>query len=92
MTCQSALDAAAADEISVRHAGPVTQRSLRQLATEDGLEITWAQYRLHVLTRLQERGVTGIGELMHSTLKTLMPAPASSGRTGATERSTMPMR
>ena len=58
--------------VSVRHAGPVGQRSLMVLKGEGGLEVGWAEYRLEVLRWLGERGVGGIGELMGCTMKQLM--------------------
>jgi centromere protein I len=61
-------------EIQIRHAGPVTQRSLVQLGKEGGLKLSWPNYRLGVLRYLEGRGVLGVGELMYNTLKHLMSA------------------
>ncbi|KAI9813765.1 MAG: hypothetical protein M1827_003555 [Pycnora praestabilis] len=60
--------------IAVRHAGPVTQRSLTILGKEGGLKLSWANYRLEVLRWLEDRGVKGVGELMFNTMKHLMLA------------------
>jgi centromere protein I len=60
--------------IKIRHAGPVTQRSLMQLGKDGGLKLTWPNYRLGVLRYLEGKGVMGVGELMYNTLKHLMTA------------------
>lgn len=62
------------DTIDVRHAGPVTQGSLKQLEMDGGLVLSWADYRLGVLRHLESNGVAGIGELMYNTMKHLMMA------------------
>lgn len=61
------------DEIERRHAGPVTQMSLKQLENQGGMKLTWQEYRLGFLRYLERRGVPGIGELMYNTMKHLMP-------------------
>lgn len=58
--------------VAIRHAGPVTQKSLIVLGKEGGLELTWPQYRLGVLKYLEDKGVRGVGELMYNTMKHLM--------------------
>lgn len=60
--------------IKTRHAGPVTQKSLVTLGKEGGLQLSWADYRLGVLTYLERRGAKGVGELMYNTMKHLMTA------------------
>jgi centromere protein I len=60
--------------IQIRHAGPVTQRSLLQLEKDGGLKLAWQNYRLGVLRYLEAKGVMGVGELMYNTLKHLMTA------------------
>ncbi|KFY00890.1 hypothetical protein O988_03035 [Pseudogymnoascus sp. VKM F-3808] len=60
--------------IRIRHAGPVTQKSLVALGKEGGLQLSWADYRLGVLTYLERRGAKGVGELMYNTMKHLMTA------------------
>jgi centromere protein I len=60
--------------LKIRHAGPVTQRSLAVLDKAGGLKLSWADYRLGVLRYLERRGVKGVGELMYNTLKHLMAA------------------
>ncbi|TAQ85633.1 hypothetical protein B7494_g6042 [Chlorociboria aeruginascens] len=62
------------DEIKKRHAGPVTQISLRRLDQDGGLKLLWADYRLGVLHYLEYREVMGVGELMYNTMKHLMSA------------------
>ncbi|KZF21343.1 Mis6 domain protein [Xylona heveae TC161] len=64
------------DGLTVRHAGPVTQRTLTTLSEDGGLRTTWTEYRLEVLKWLDERGVTGITRLMSNTMKHLMKARA----------------
>lgn len=68
------LEDAAEDEIDRRHAGPVTQGSLKQLEKDGGLSLVWADYKLGILTYMEEREVTGVGELMYNTMKHLMTA------------------
>lgn len=58
--------------VTIRHAGPVTQKSLVTLGKEGGLQLTWPQYRLGVLKYLEDKGVDGVGELMYNTMKHLM--------------------
>lgn len=65
-------------ELQARHAGPVTQKSLGQLARKGGLELQWQDYRLGVLKHLDESGWKGIPELMYSTMKNLLDAKAKS--------------
>jgi centromere protein I len=62
------------EDIEIRHAGPVTQASLKQLEKDGGLRLSWADYRLGVLRYLENKGVTGVGELMYNTMKHLMTA------------------
>ncbi|RDW89489.1 hypothetical protein BP6252_01521 [Coleophoma cylindrospora] len=60
------------ESIAIRHAGPATQTSLKQLGNDGGLTISWADYRLGVLRYLERQGLNGIGELMYNTMKPLM--------------------
>jgi len=62
------------DAIETRHAGPVTQASLKQLEKEGGLKLSWPDYRLGVLRYLEVKGANGVGELMYNTMKLLMTA------------------
>ncbi|MCJ1304140.1 hypothetical protein MMC08_006952 [Hypocenomyce scalaris] len=64
--------------VRVRHAGPVSQRSLAVLQAEGGLEVNWAAYRAEVLRWLDEMGVKGVGELMFCTMKLLMGGKVAS--------------
>lgn len=59
-------------EVRVRHAGPVTQKSLLVLGREGGVVVGWKDYRLAVLTYLKKRGMTGLAEFMGCTMKGLM--------------------
>ncbi|KAK0627038.1 Mis6-domain-containing protein [Immersiella caudata] len=59
------------DEIRARHAGPVTQASLGQLANRGGLQLAWQEYRVGVLQHLEEKGFEGVSELMYNTMKNL---------------------
>lgn len=61
-------------ELRARHAGPITQRSLAQLARRGGLELTWPEYRLGVLKYLEKNGWDGVPGLMYSTMKNLLEA------------------
>ncbi|RFU26880.1 hypothetical protein B7463_g9460, partial [Scytalidium lignicola] len=65
-------DAANENEIEQRHAGPVTQNSLKDLQLDGGLKLSWADYRLGVLRYLESKGANGVGELMYNTMKHLM--------------------
>jgi len=60
------------EDIEIRHAGPVTQMSLRKLESDGGLKLAWSDYRLGVLRYLEDRGIKGVGELMYNTMKHLM--------------------
>jgi centromere protein I len=60
--------------IDVRHTGPVTQGSLKQLEMDGGLKLSWADYRLGVLRYLESNGGAGIAELMYNTMKHLKTA------------------
>lgn len=59
-------------ELRARHAGPITQRSLAQLARNGGLEIVWQDYRLGLLRHLEDNAWRGISELMYSTMRNLL--------------------
>lgn len=60
------------EPLSVRHEGPVTQRSLAKLIDEGGLDISWQSYRVENLKWLNSHGVSGIKCLMYVTIKDLM--------------------
>jgi centromere protein I len=64
--------------LSTRHAGPVTQSSLQRLAAARGLQLSWAEYRVHVLQGLDGEGFVGIGALMRNVMKGLQGTPVSS--------------
>ncbi len=68
------LEDAAAEEIVKRHAGPVFDKTLKQLDRDGGLRLQFADYRLGVLRYMENKGVDGVGELMYNTMKNLMPS------------------
>lgn len=68
------LEDATEDSIDRRHAGPVTQASLKQLGLDGGIKLAWQEYKLGVLQYLENNGVAGVGELMYNTMKHLMAA------------------
>ncbi|KAL5604201.1 hypothetical protein BROUX41_002182 [Berkeleyomyces rouxiae] len=57
------------DAVAQRHAGPATSQSLAKLARQGGLELSFQDYRLIVLRYMETRGLTGLPELMRSTLQ-----------------------
>lgn len=65
------LEDNAADNVSTRHAGPVTQASLKRLERNGGLKIQWADYRSGMLRYLEGSGAPGVAELMYNTMKHL---------------------
>lgn len=70
----AAVRGGAMEDIQIRHAGPVTQKSLAQLGKDGGLKLSWPNYRLGVLDYLEGKGCMGVGELMYNTLNILMSA------------------
>ncbi|KAH8200285.1 hypothetical protein TruAng_005558 [Truncatella angustata] len=58
--------------LDTRHAGPVTKASLNTLSKNGGVSLTWDEYRLGVLSYLEQNGMEGVGRLMHGTMTTLM--------------------
>jgi centromere protein I len=68
------LEDNAEDEIEIRHAGPVTQSSLKSLQRDGGINLSWPDYRLGVLQYLEKKGAPGIWALMSNTMKHLMTA------------------
>ncbi|KAI1853766.1 hypothetical protein JX266_001750 [Neoarthrinium moseri] len=59
-------------DLDLRHAGPVTRKSLVDLGRNGGVSLTWDEYRQGVLGYLEQQGMTGVGRLMHNTMTTLM--------------------
>lgn len=78
-----ALEDGREDEIRIRHAGPIEQKSLGALADDGGVRVGWKEYRLRVLDWLAERGVEGIGALMGCTMKGLMTKSEVNGSSTA---------
>ncbi|KAK3944129.1 centromere protein I [Diplogelasinospora grovesii] len=66
------IDEDGENTLLTRHAGPVTQQSLVQLAQKGGLDLTWQAYRSGVLRYLERNGFRGVPELMYNTMKQLM--------------------
>ena len=58
--------------VRVRHAGPITQKSLAALGREGGVKVDWKEYRVAVLRWLEGVGVKGIRELGGATMKGLL--------------------
>jgi centromere protein I len=59
-----------------RHGGPVSTRSLAALKRRGGLDLSWQDYRIGVLKRLQQNNLDGVHDLMYNiiaNLKALMP-------------------
>ncbi|KAI5804091.1 Mis6-domain-containing protein, partial [Peziza echinospora] len=54
-----------------RHRGPPTQDTLKLLASNGGLQISWRDYKKEVLSGLEQRGYAGMSELMYSVITTL---------------------
>jgi centromere protein I len=73
------IEARGEKEIRVRHAGPVTQKSLLVLGREGGVVVGWKDYRLAVLSWLETRGLGGLSEFMGCTMKGLMGKGESGG-------------
>lgn len=59
----------AGSELAMRHPGPVTQQSLTRLGEDGGLRLSWQDYRISVLRRLEVLGLVGVPELMRNTMK-----------------------
>ncbi|MCJ1456123.1 hypothetical protein MMC28_006482 [Mycoblastus sanguinarius] len=69
---EDAADEADPGVVSVRHAGPITQKSLAQLGRDGGVKVSWKEYRIAVLNWLEEVGAEGVGELGRATLPGLV--------------------
>lgn len=54
--------------VAVRHAGPITMRSLAQLGKEGGVKMGWKEYRVLVLRWLDGVGVNGIADFGAATM------------------------
>lgn len=66
------LEDAELEQLRTRHAGPVTRASLNALANNGGLRVGWDDYRLGVLSHLEQNGMAGVGELMYNTMTNVM--------------------
>ncbi|KAI0998972.1 hypothetical protein K3495_g9228 [Podosphaera aphanis] len=56
-------------DLKKRHRGVVTQASLKSLQEDGGLIITWKTYQLGVLAYLEDKGVTGLSDLIYPTIE-----------------------
>lgn len=54
--------------VAVRHAGPITTKSLAQLGREGGVKMGWKEYRVLVLRWLEGVGVSGIADFGAATM------------------------
>lgn len=61
--------------VKVRHAGPITQKSLASLGREGGVKMDWKEYRVAVLRWLEGIGAGGVRELGGATMKGLLGGP-----------------
>jgi centromere protein I len=61
--------------VRIRHAGPITQKTLITLGKEGGVKVDWKEYRVHVLRWLEGMGVGGVRELGGATMKGLLGGP-----------------
>jgi len=69
--CIQFLEDQQEESIVVRHAGPVTSKSLLGLAGDGGLKIDFRAFKIASLEFLRLKGFTGIYELLYSTMKKL---------------------
>ena len=54
--------------VAVRHAGPITMKSLAQLGRGGGVSMGWKEYRVLVLRWLEGLGVSGIADFGAATM------------------------
>lgn len=54
--------------VAVRHAGPITMKSLAQLGREGGVKMGWKEYRVLVLKWLEGVGVNGVADFGAATM------------------------
>lgn len=54
--------------VAVRHAGPITMKSLAQLGREGGVKMGWKEYRVLVLRWLEDVGVKGVADFGAATM------------------------
>jgi centromere protein I len=56
-------------EVSIRHVGPVSERSLVRLGSEGGVVLGWRDVRSWLLRWLREHGLGGVKELIQAAFK-----------------------
>ncbi|KAI5803123.1 Mis6-domain-containing protein [Geopyxis carbonaria] len=71
-------------DANVRHAGPISQRSLTLLGASDGLKMSYSDYRVAVLRDLKRKGLVGIWDFMHNTMISLIQTSKSTTTTSRT--------
>lgn len=54
--------------VAVRHAGPITMKSLAQLRRQGGVKLGWKEYRVLVLSWLEGFGINGIADFGAATM------------------------
>lgn len=54
--------------VAVRHAGPISMKSLAQLGREGGVQMGWKEYRVLVLSWLENVGVHGTADFGAATM------------------------
>ncbi|KAF3931505.1 hypothetical protein ABW19_dt0205558 [Dactylella cylindrospora] len=59
------------NELEVRHAGPVTSKSLAGLAGDGGYQIEYRVFKMASLEYLRRKGFEGVHALIYSTMKKL---------------------
>lgn len=57
--------------VTVRHAGPITMKSLAQLRREGGVKMGWKEYRVLALRWLEDVGVNGIADFGAATMPSM---------------------
>ncbi|KAF8248769.1 Mis6-domain-containing protein [Wilcoxina mikolae CBS 423.85] len=60
-------------DVTVKHSGPITSSSLKQLGENGGVKMTYAEYRTTVLDYLKKMGFVGISNFMYATMTSLIP-------------------
>lgn len=57
-----------AGSVAVRHAGPITMKSLAQLGRDGGVKMGWKEYRVLVLRWLKGVGANGVADFGAATM------------------------
>lgn len=59
------------ESIVTRQIGPVTSQGLKELRMNQGLQISYKDYKVAVINELERKGLVGICVLMYSTMGSL---------------------